>query len=650
MMSDACVGYRWRWFGDSKCSSAGAPKTDNGHTVYVGSLHYGGTDQITVSTIHLARELNILSAHGPPFAQVLPVARDIGNTEATRKEALALFSEAHRPHVNISQIFDPDATKRCSSVRVLENLPAVAAEWRARGGRVSIPAHLVVASKHYNGPLISHTIPARALDLINQSDVTMDSRDGKPFNMLSFARKRVADYERRASEAYTRLGIRLETVRVTILPDANRKSPAALKCNPQAEGNHEWCGHAFLKHVAATAPNGTLLVFVSESTHHSDLPANDILRSFWLPPKKTKNSPPHARLRDDELAVTQCFKLSPRFDVAAERLLGSVPSLQGNVLAWQIRVEKLSLSFHKAGVVWFEKFAQSLVHQAQLVGAMARSCGAGVLLESDLLAGSSTMRDTIFLRHVSKELDPMAMYGFAAVNETSMKLLQMQLLDKVVQTLQTGVPATFMRRRTRAEKQGKTNKQGKVEKQGKPKALELKAQQGLKSLEPLVVLTAQGLLNTSKMASDSVLGPFADTSSPLLKLERALLAVAMLAKSTVLVRSPVSSTFSGWANAIRIAMDGRRAAGWTTEDGKKWWRCDRTTGVKLGKCNKQLAGAAIFDEPRATCLDHTSKKERGSAAAERSAAPRKVKAIKGAAKGGLREGKSGGIGREVEHG
>ena len=593
----ACEGHRWLWYeaGDGPCSSPvisrpQAPGHD-ARSVYVASLSYGGTDQITVSTVHLARELNVVNFQGAPFVQVLPIARDLDGRSATaRTEALALFPEPHRPHVQLGEIFDLPSTQRCSTARVIDGgLPAVAAELRERQGSNTIRVHVVVACKHYFGPLLSHSEPSRTIAMINQSAVTRDPRNGLPFDVVSFVHHRFESYEQRvlrfASTPAAR-GVSLKTARLTLLPDAakpvrsdpyTRQSWEMLRCSPH-QGQEEWCGAAFLSHIASHEPDGTLLLFISEASLQDDFPSVEVLRHFWQPSHlgtTPAGTPYTRRMRNDEHAVTECFPLASRFDEAIDRLMVRT-QFSRNTFAWQLRSEKMSLVFHKNGLSWYRDFRRNLLRQAELIGSASRSCREAILFESDLLGeGSTTMGETIFLRHVKAGLNPMKMYGVAALNESVIRDLRTELRSSILNKLRWG---------------GLPHRKGKG---------------AGRSLRPNKVLTTQTLFNMTSDASDGALEPFisASPSRPLLKLERALFSVAMLSKAGVLVRSPVSSTFSGWANAIRIATNGTGAAAWVTEDGTRWWKCEHSSGIKLGKCKKEKH--AMLPAPQ-LCAHHTA--------------------------------------------
>lgn len=574
-----CVGYRWAWYvtGGKGCASSPVQKHEasDARTVFVASLSYGGTDQITISTVHLARELNVLNMHGPGFVQVLPLARDLNSGDPkARTEALALFPDPHRPHVQLGQIFDVSATRKCSSARLLDGgIAAVTASYHERQVS-SIRVHVVVACKQYFGPLLSHDIPERALELINRSAVSVDQRNQRPFDIVKFVRNRLSSFEERVvrfSKMAAAHGVALTTSRLTLLPDAAkpvRSNPSSrqaweqLKCSPD-HAQEAWCGTAFLSHIAASEPNGTLLVFISEASIQDDFPSVEVLRHFWQPSGFT-TAAYAARMRNDELAVTKCFPLSTRFDAAVDRLMQRSHFSQRTV-AWQLRAEKMSLAFHKRGVSWFIEFRRNILRQADLVAKGARHCGGGaILFESDLLGpGSATMSETIFTRHVKVGLDPIAMYGVPALNESTSQKLLSELRSSVMYRLRWG---GMGRRGSKAR--------------------------------PNYVLTAGNLLNLTSDDTDGALQPFTTfnavpQSQPPLKLERALFSIAMLARARVLVRSPMSSTFSGWANAIRIATQGTSAAAWVTEDGMRWWRCERSSGIKLGKCKPEQAAVVV---------------------------------------------------------
>ena len=284
--------------------------------------------------------------------------------------------------------------------------------------------------------------------------------------------------------------------------------------------------------------------------------------------------------------MTECFRLSPRFDEAVERLMARTP-FSTATMAWQLRVEKMALPFHKHGATWYREFRRNLLKQAELVGAASRACatpggaqkrrGGALLFESDLLGGSTTMWDTLFRRHVKAGLQPMQMYGVPEINETTIESLRAELLSSVLHRLRSGGVRASRSRGLRATAAG-----GRLNE----------------------VLTSNELLNLTSRPTDGPLSPFLASPMgepgevrPPLRLERALLSVAILSKAGTLVRSPMSSTFSGWANAIRIAANGRGAAAWVTEDGARWWRCERSRGIKLGKCTKELQ-SEILPSPK----------------------------------------------------
>ena len=204
-----CIGHRWLWEDEGRGCTRTSINTNHGQhsmlregsgrSLYISSLTYGGTDQVTVSTMHLARELNVVNFIGPPFVFVLPVARDLGSTPQDRNDALYLMSEVHRPEVRLSGLFDLSATRNASSVRIVESLDDVVAEvqdvniaarsWTSGTNRSrTLRTHLVFFSRVYRGPLLSFTTVASLLQALggligNEAPAGVDKRSGRAFNV-----------------------------------------------------------------------------------------------------------------------------------------------------------------------------------------------------------------------------------------------------------------------------------------------------------------------------------------------------------------------------------------------------------------------------------------------------------------------------------
>ena len=186
--------------------------------------------------------------------------------------------------------------------------------------------------------------------------------------------------------------------------------------------------------------------------------------------------------------------------------------------AWQLRVEKLALEYHRpnhhgtvavgpSGVrydpTWFQRLEASLLHQATLISRAAHSCGVRtVWLESDLLFPSLTMWDAMFAPHVpSTTTSTRAAYGVPILNRTSGTALLSGLLHKVLAILREGSKIT-----TAGQATGLTS--GHIE-----------------------VVTMQALLRSAEGVGGHELEPFTKTTgSGLLNLERSLLAVATLSQ------------------------------------------------------------------------------------------------------------------------
>ena len=137
-----CHGHNWRWYNGESCGARTAAAglrhkyeeekrallSATTRTVFFTSLTYGGTDQMTVSTVHLARELNILNMACDtlqvgavrvrcPIAFVAPVVRDL--TPSAKKDSMYLFSEPSRKEVPFGALFD---TEDCYPISVSERL------------------------------------------------------------------------------------------------------------------------------------------------------------------------------------------------------------------------------------------------------------------------------------------------------------------------------------------------------------------------------------------------------------------------------------------------------------------------------------------------------------------------------------------------
>jgi hypothetical protein len=225
-----------------------------------------------------------------------------------------------------------------------------------------------------------------------------------------------------------------------------------------------------------------------------------------------------------------------------------------------------------------EDLGRMCARQARLVAQAARSCGMRrVYLESDLLSPSLTMWDAMFAKfRMGSEEECMQAYGVPVLNHSSAAALQATLLTRLLNTLRGGSTGD-----------GGTGDGG----------------GGGGGRPTLEVVTMSSLLAAASAARPLIsLVPFlpADASKPsltaastqssprrLLNLERSLFAVAVLARADSLVRTPLASTFSGWANAIRVAERGVQHAAYTTDAGYDWWRCSHTNHLKLGKCNRK---------------------------------------------------------------
>lgn len=160
--------------------------------------------------------------------------------------------------------------------------------------------------------------------------------------------------------------------------------------------------------------------------------------------------------------------------------------------------------------------------------------------------------------------DPMRWYGVKELTPATMHALYSEITASVMHELANGGVSPSGKKRRQKLKSG--------------------------TRTPLRIVTTNSLLNASSttVPPSHALAPFTQSGSRLLRLERALLAVSTLASTDALVRTPFGSSFSGWANAIRVRTGVARAA-WTTETGYSWWRCIHSNAIKLGKCVKQRA-------------------------------------------------------------
>ena len=205
--------------------------------------------------------------------------------------------------------------------------------------------------------------------------------------------------------------------------------------------------------------------------------------------------------------------------------------------AWQLRVEKLALEYHKpnhhgmtavgpTGVSydpeWFHRFEASLLHQATLISRAARNCGVRtVWLESDLLFPSLTMWDAMFAPHVPSTMEStLASYGVPALNRTTGASLLAGLLQKVLAILREGSTAATVGRKGGSIPDGRPAGSHRVS------SGTLDAKGGA-----IEVVTMPALLGSTVGVSGHPLEPFTRTTgSRLLNLERSLLAVATLSQ------------------------------------------------------------------------------------------------------------------------
>ena len=554
--ADPCVGHNWYWFGCNLKSAS--EKADAGsRRVYFTSLTYGGTDQLTVSTVHLARELNVVnmmcSVLNPPcpFAHVLPVARDLG--PAARTNALFLFSEPERPEVSLDRLFNVEATRECSSAQIVNGLSALRPA--IPGARAVLRTHVVLPIRSYSGPLLSHT-EATAMMALLANESLVRGGDGESERTLRVFSKAVDRFTRAAAAYATQTGLQLKITRFTLLPDILKQKgrprswsggPEHACSPPGKDGLRSGCGQSLLRHIGDHEANGTLVAFiVTESSQQDDLPQIKAMRKYWRPEGSVDNKFV-ARMLDDERSVTECFPLATHYETAVGKLFAS-SGIELPVVAWQLRAEKLSLAYHRHGSSWYKRFQKSIQHQMHSVQLESRRCGVRtILLESDLLQPSSTMWQTMFppaLRKQGKHNE--RTYGIANLTEATAATLLGRLRDTLLQDLSV---------KDQAERRAQ-------------------------------VVTTRSMLSSFRNSnlSSHPLETFVQASP--LNVEKTLFAVSMLAHADFLVRSPLSSTFSGWANTIRIARGGKSKAGWGTEEGYKWWRCDIPSNVKLGRCRR----------------------------------------------------------------
>ena len=581
-----CSGHNWLWFDGASCGSAGADAQSRAkyeqerldlqsgqRVIHITSLTYGGTDQIAVLTVHLARELNVLNmacARLPspcPFSFILPIVRDL--TPTAPSDAMYLFSEPSRAEVPMSRLFDVEAMQRCSRVRITQGLsslqrPGLSAEPEVR-------THVVLPFNFYTGPLLSHT-DRRAMQLLlakhqapaNAQELTeqRDSNERIAKLIVAFD-KTVNRFLAAASRYREHAGIHLTVSRFTVLPDPSRTDFGSAQhvCHSavddlsgemdgkRLDGKYSrasGCGAAFFQHIARHEANNTLVVFITtESSQQCDLPVHESLRQFWRP---SGNVGPRLleRFRIDEAAVADCFRLAPRFTSAVDAML-QLSDAHVPILTWQLRVEKLSLTVQKHlktfhSYAWYQAFTKSIQEQVRTLQSAARACNVQTILwESDLIRPSATMLTTIF---------------GPAFNRTVGNVRLGRLRDGVFRSLTA---------RSRVASKAK-----------KLRAL------------PIRVVTTDELLVAcnATVQVGHPLEPFARRNAKLLNVERALFAVAVMARTTYLVRSPVSSSFSGWANAIRTANGNVSNAAWGTDDGTSWWKCTSASRVKMGQCRR----------------------------------------------------------------
>ena len=259
----------------------------------------------------MAREVNLISFHGPPFAYVLPVARDLGTARGTTDRALHLFSEPARPEVPLDRLFDLTATRRCSTVPVANGLTELVSRLRTRpvpsgslsdgelafglpnnplrasskiasgpagqaNSHLRIRTHAVVAHRDYLGPLLSYDSPQATLQAaVEFANATRAGKD-----VLGALVKRFRAFERTAELLHASHGAQLVIERLTLLPDVHKNQESGTgppgaehRCGPHAEmkspasvPSSGWCGQEFLRHLQTWEAADTLVVFITDSS------------------------------------------------------------------------------------------------------------------------------------------------------------------------------------------------------------------------------------------------------------------------------------------------------------------------------------------------------------------------------------------------
>ncbi|KAL1527916.1 hypothetical protein AB1Y20_009296 [Prymnesium parvum] len=553
-----CHGHNWRWYGADSCGAPDATPAQRARhardlsalsqprrAVFISSLTYGGSDQMSVSTVHLARELNVLNLACDalrergrqlpcPLVFVPPLVRDL--TPAAKAHALYLFPEPSRRAVPLGRLFHLPAARACSHVRLVDGIASLPPR---------VPTHLVLPLLSYGGPLLSHTRRGAARAMLD--DASHAHGDAAALARLLRAFDAATERFAAAAAAHAaRTGVELQAVRFTVLPDPPKaghspewRGGPEHRCSPPglAAADGGGCGAQFLQQVARHEPNGSLVLFlVTESSQQNDLPSHRALRAFWQPSGRL-NRTLASRLRSDERAVGDCLRLAPRFDQAVEKML-ELSAVAPPVAAWQLRAEKLSLVLpgqkgKDAASAISAELLKSIQRQVRTVQSACRGCGVKtILLESDLLRQSATMLKTIF--------------GVQANSSAADGRLR-RLRDAVLRGLRSW-----------------------------PKG----------ASAAIRVTTTDALLAACRgsVPQGHPLEPFVRDDGGLLEVERTLFAVSVMARTTYLIRSPVTSAFSGWANTIRVANGGPSMASWGTDDGIKWWKCVSTSHLKLGKC------------------------------------------------------------------
>ena len=533
-------------------------------TIYFSSLTYGGTDQMTVSTVHLARELNVLNMACDtlsvdakivpcPFAFVNPIVRDL--TPAAKANAMYLFSEPSRPEVPLHSLFDLDTMRACSRMRII---PGISALRQPERERTVIPTHVVLPFNFYGGPVLSHTSFASTAALLNNLSYAYGSVE-QLRRIISAFNKTVENFVKAAGRYKQQAGIELRISRYTVLPDPPKSgtthewkggpehmcSPPGAEMKDKDHYEAKGCGSAFLQQMARHEPNGTLVLFiVTESSQQNDIPSRKSFRYYWHPSGQV-NRTLLIRYRVDERAVTECLKLAPRFDQAVSKMF-ELSGVSLPIAAWQLRAEKLSLAVSKKKKephpsTYQSELSKSIHQQVRSLQSSTSICGVRTILwESDLLRPSSTMLNTIF---------------GAKFNSSAGTAQLQRLRDGVLRGLRT-----------------------------RPKGMTKAKDKGT----PARITTTDAMLAACKSSvpAGHPLERFVRGDSSLLNVERTLFAITVMVHATYLIRSPVTSSFSGWANTIRVASGGPSAASWGTDDGSKWWKCDVTSHVKMGKCRR----------------------------------------------------------------